>query len=57
MGGRKKGSLNKATIARQAALQDVQARMAAGMPEGFKRDTRALLVAVYRDVSLPLRCP
>ena len=53
-GGRKKGSLNKTTIARQAAVRHAEARMAANMPEGFKGDAHALLVAIYQDTSLPL---
>jgi hypothetical protein len=35
-------------------MRDAEARMAANMPEGFKGDAHALLVAVYRDTSLPL---
>jgi hypothetical protein len=35
-------------------MRDAEARMAANMPEGFEGDTHALLVAVYRDTSLPL---
>jgi len=35
-------------------MRDAKARMAANMPEGFSGDAHALLVAVYRDTSLPL---
>jgi hypothetical protein len=42
-----KGSLNKNTIARQAAMRDSEARMAANMLE-VPRATR-MLVAVWRD--------
>jgi hypothetical protein len=53
-GGRKKGSLNKATVARQQAMRDAEARLAANMPEGFAGDAHALLVAIYTDTALPI---
>jgi hypothetical protein len=35
-------------------MRDAEARMTANVPEGFKGDAHALLMAVYRDTSLPL---
>jgi hypothetical protein len=53
-GGRRKGTPNKVTAARQAMLQDTAARVMAGRSGGFPGDAHALLVAIYRDESLPL---
>jgi hypothetical protein len=53
-GGRRKGTPNKVTAARQAMLPDTAARVMAGRSGGFPGDAHALLVAIYRDESLPL---
>jgi hypothetical protein len=53
-GGRRKGTPNKVTAARQAMLQDTAARVMAGRSGGFPGDAHALLVAIYRDESLRL---
>ena len=53
-GGRRRGTPNKVTAARRAVVQDAMARVMAGRPAGFPGDAHALLVAIYRDESLPL---
>ena len=48
-GGRKKGTPNKRTAARDAHLQAVEARMAEVIPGLFEGDSHALLMSVYKD--------
>jgi hypothetical protein len=52
--GRPRGVKNQSTKAREAAIRDAAARMAAHMPDGYQGDAHTLLVSVYRDVSMPL---
>jgi hypothetical protein len=53
-GGRKKGTPNRVTRARQEALARVEKLLAQAMGECFTADAHALLVAIYKDPSQPL---
>ncbi len=54
-GGRKAGTKNKATLARQQAQAEASAQIAQALgPEAFDGDAHALLVMLYKDASQPI---
>jgi len=52
-GGRKRGSPNKTTQARQAAMQKAAERLAGAVPDAFDGDAHSLLVMLYKDPTQP----
>lgn len=52
--GRKRGSKNKDTVAREAALQRAVQLVGETVANAFEGDSHALLMAVYRNQDLPL---
>ena len=53
-GGRKAGTKNKATLARQRAQADASAHIAEALgPEAFEGDAHAFLVMLYKDPRQP----
>lgn len=55
-GGRKKGSRNKQTQEREEAMQQAAEQIASVLGENaFQGDAHALLMAVYKDETLPLK--
>jgi hypothetical protein len=54
-GGRQKGTPNKRTLERQAAVQEAaKAIEAAAGDKAFTGDAHALLMAIYKNTDLPL---
>jgi hypothetical protein len=54
-GGRQKGTPNKRTMAREARIAEAAAAIESAMPEAFKGDAHAYLMAVYKNPSLPTK--
>ena len=52
-GGRKRGSLNKATQARQAAMRKAAESLSGAIPDAFEGDAHELLMALYKDPTQP----
>lgn len=53
-GGRKAGSKNKRTIEREQAMQEAARGVEEALPDAFEGNALALLMAVYKDKTLPL---
>jgi len=53
-GGRQKGTPNKRTEKRLAAMQDAASQIAGAIPNAFAGDSHALLVAIYKDPGQPM---
>lgn len=54
-GGRKKGTPNKRTEARERQVQEAAAKIAAAMGgKAFDGDAHALLMAIYKNEELPI---
>jgi hypothetical protein len=54
-GGRKKGSSNKRTEQRLAAMQEAVKKIEAALPDAFEGDSHALLASIYKDPSQPIQ--
>jgi hypothetical protein len=52
--GRKPGSRNKVTAAREAAIRAAAEKVALLIPDAFDGDAHAFLMMVYKDPSLPV---
>jgi hypothetical protein len=53
-GGRQKGTPNKRTKAREAAVRRVAKKIEAAIPGAFEGDSHALLMATYKNPKLKL---
>jgi hypothetical protein len=53
-GGRAKGTPNKRTLARKAAMQAAAAKIGGVIESAFEGDAHALLIAVYKNPEIPL---
>ncbi len=53
-GGRQKGTPNKRTVEREAAVQDAAEKIGTAIPDAFDGDSHALLMAVYKDPEQPI---
>ena len=52
--GRPRGAKSKRTVERQQRLEETAEALEALLPKSFKGDSHALLMAVYKDETLPL---
>jgi hypothetical protein len=53
-GGRQKGTPNKRTQEREAAVQDAARKLETLIPNAFEGDSHAFLVSVYKDPAHPI---
>ena len=53
-GGRQKGSRNRRTVAVEEQIREAAQVIEQALPDAFKGDAHALLMAVYKDVTHPL---
>ena len=53
-GGRRRGTPNKLTAERQAAMAEVAAQIGQAIEGAFDGDSHALLVAIYKDPARPI---
>jgi hypothetical protein len=53
-GGRQKGTPNKRTQEREAAVQEAARKLEALIPNAFEGDSHAFLVSVYKDPTHPI---
>jgi len=53
-GGRRKGTPNKRTEEREAAIEEAAVKISTAIPDAFEGDSHALLMAVYKDPQQPL---
>ena len=52
--GRRKGALNKRTLAKSAAVQHAREVIQESIPDAFPGDAHALMIAIYKDPSHPM---
>jgi hypothetical protein len=55
VGGRQKGTPNKRTKERERVMQETAAALDEILPESFKGDAHAYLMAVYKDKLMPVK--
>jgi hypothetical protein len=53
-GGRERGTPNKRTQEREAAVQEAARKLEAVIPNAFEGDSHAFLVSIYKDPAHPI---